>query len=143
MAHETPCPACGRPTDSLKTYPLVHLANLFFAFSVRREVVTACPQCMRRRLLQWGTAELLAANVFWPFFIFPILGFRLITSFRRGATASTAAVGWVTVLTLLTGLFLSAFTLAVAIKPRAGVAMVAAPAALYVLLLGVALARNW
>jgi hypothetical protein len=78
------CPVCGADTDSLKTFDFPHVVFLVIAHSHRVERVTACPGCLRRYLLRWGSLSVVTANLLWPVLIFPLLISRLFASFLPG-----------------------------------------------------------
>lgn len=85
------CPACGRPTDSLKRYRLPTVFFLGFAASFQLSTTTGCPGCVRRHFLLHALLLLPFANVFWPVVLLPTLVLRLVTSYRAGASAFDAA----------------------------------------------------
>jgi hypothetical protein len=118
----TTCPCCQQATGSLKTYPLLSFAFLIFWMQATPLTITACPRCMRRQLFKWGGAQLLAANVVWPFVILPTLLFRLVATFRAGPVDYRPAPlrGLLIFLIWFCGIFASIGVWAVVIHPTAG-----------------------
>ncbi len=65
------CPACGFPSDSLKTYTIFVFLFLFVMGSAQRTRGIGCPKCMRRQTTEFLRVNFLAANVCWPFVVLP------------------------------------------------------------------------
>jgi hypothetical protein len=61
-----PCPACAVPTFRLKSYELLYVVYLFVYLICKPETVTACPSCVRRRLLKNSLFNLVTANLASP-----------------------------------------------------------------------------
>lgn len=80
------CPECGLPSDSIKQYELPHFW-LFIGIYLRYQNVqyTCCPHCMRKHIVAKGfTYNIITANVFWLFGIFPWMIVQFIRSFTKG-----------------------------------------------------------
>lgn len=78
------CPVCSTDTESLKRYGLIHFV-LFLGIAARWRAgpFTACPRCMRRRVLKdtFSPLHILAANLMWPLAIVPYnLGVMIATT---------------------------------------------------------------
>lgn len=80
------CPACGRPTDSLKRY---HMINIFIcliiAFSAQRLTYTSCPDCMRKKIAERALINIIPANVAFPI-IFVMFFIQFCRTFVSGHT---------------------------------------------------------
>ena len=84
------CPACSKPTESLKRYTLMdRLVFIGVAFWMRRRTYAACPDCMREILLKntfsWN---ILLANLMWLIIILPYNGVLSIGSMTEGHSKS-------------------------------------------------------
>ena len=88
-----PCPACARPTRSLKRFGLMkRLLFLGIGYRMWRERCTSCPGCMRRRLLKnaFNPVSILTANVMWPLAVVPYTGILLAATLVPGQSTSVA-----------------------------------------------------
>jgi hypothetical protein len=69
-----PCPACSRPSTSIKRYSLMfRLLFLGVGYRIWRGRYVACPACMRKALLKCAFAPMgiLTANLMWPLAVLP------------------------------------------------------------------------
>jgi hypothetical protein len=80
-----PCPHCGKETDSLKDYHVLHsFLFLLLVYQVSHRRYVACPFCMREYLMQRMGINLLTANFVFPFSAGPWLSILLARSFTKG-----------------------------------------------------------
>jgi hypothetical protein len=86
------CPKCGRGTSSLKRYDFPEVMYAVLFSQRESKTVTACPSCLRRYLLGWGTLSLFTANIKWPIAIAPLMICRFLASFRRGNNLGNTSV---------------------------------------------------
>ncbi|OAI44981.1 hypothetical protein AYO44_13370 [Planctomycetaceae bacterium SCGC AG-212-F19] len=79
------CPNCHKPTASLKTYDIPEMYYRIVVVINKYGDYTACPKCMRRRLLQVFLWSFVSLNPFFFLFwtVYLCLFFR---SFTRGHT---------------------------------------------------------
>jgi hypothetical protein len=68
------CPVCYKGTESLKRYGVIHYV-LFLGIAVRWQhgSLTACPRCVRRRVLKdtLSPLHILSANLMWLLAVLP------------------------------------------------------------------------
>jgi hypothetical protein len=77
------CPACGRPTDSLKQYRYVDWCVFFLAGAVWQGVVLrACPACMRQLIWRRCLVNAVPAHLAWLAGLLP-WGLGLIAASHR------------------------------------------------------------
>ena len=85
------CPVCAMPTDRLKRYRMPHRV-LFFGIGARIKhgAYTACPSCMRQKLLRnvFSPLNILSANLLWFVLIIPYNLVLFIASMTRGHSKS-------------------------------------------------------
>lgn len=84
------CPECGRFSDSIKRYKMIHFC-LFILIGASTSSVqyTCCPNCMRKHILIKGfTYNIISANLLWFFLILPWSIILLICSYTKGHSKS-------------------------------------------------------
>jgi hypothetical protein len=85
------CPVCSVPTNSLKRYGIMHeVVFIGIAARSRRASYTACPKCMRRKVLRdtFSPWNILLANLMWVLAVFPYCIGIMIASTIPGHSAS-------------------------------------------------------
>jgi hypothetical protein len=84
------CLSCCRRTSSLKRYDVPIVMFFFIAISFQTAVYTACPSCMRNRLILLSLGSILFTNLLWPaVFLFYCVLF--VGTFLKGHSLSVEA----------------------------------------------------
>jgi hypothetical protein len=61
------CSECGKLTNSLKDYRIVHLLIcLVLFFQIKKQDYEACPSCMRKKLIERTLINIVPANIAFP-----------------------------------------------------------------------------
>ena len=85
------CPVCSVPTDSLKRYRMPYRVMFFgIVARVQHGTYTACPSCMRKKLLEnvFSPLNILSANLLWLIVVLPYNLVLFIASTTRGHSKS-------------------------------------------------------
>jgi len=89
------CPVCSTATTSLKRYGVIHYV-LFLVLAVRWQhgSFTACPKCVRRKVLKdtFSPLHILAANLMWLLAVLPYNLGLLIASTIPGHSRSVVEI---------------------------------------------------
>lgn len=82
---ELPCPVCQEPTESLKQYRYPRwVVFLLVGAWWQEEIITACGQCVRRRVWRNCLFNVVPANLLWGFLLLPWAIGLTIASRSRG-----------------------------------------------------------
>src|SRR6476646_677615 len=82
---ELECPACGRPTDSLKQFRYVSWVLFYLVGALwQTAYYRACPPCMRRLIGRRMAWTLIPANLLWLLLILPWGLGLVVASYRKG-----------------------------------------------------------
>jgi len=71
-----PCPECHQSSDRLKCYNLGTFVFLGIAAVWQKRPTTACPKCMKPKLLKCAGINLFTLHVLWPFIMLPATVYR-------------------------------------------------------------------
>jgi hypothetical protein len=85
------CPACRKPSDSVKCYRMLLVLFLLIGVSIGGEGHVGCPACTRLKILWYSLVNLISANLLWPVIVLPWALIALACSFRKGHSAEVLA----------------------------------------------------
>src|SRR5262245_45227599 len=79
------CPACGRPTDSLKQYRFISWVVFYLVGAVwQAAYYRGCPSCVRQQIARRTAWSLIPANLLWFLLVLPWGLGLIVASYRKG-----------------------------------------------------------